>query len=257
MVGPHSYTGQDAQRTLGCLNQLWRHHRHDTPPDTGHEELARGFIARVAGLASVPAPALEVVDAAFDTLVADMNATFPDLGPERTAAILEATWDFFPRLRRLDHRHDGAVAHLHASKGLPKTSIETAEVGWRGIAGDVQRTRAHHGRPWQALCLWSTDALATLRTEGHPIAPGYAGENITVEGVPAGAMRPGCRFRVGGVEGFLTSYAIPCSKNSGWFVDGDFDRIHFERGDQSRVYALVTATGSIAIGDRFELLSDR
>lgn len=257
VVGHHTYTHQDAQRTLGGLDALWHHHRHLSAPDPSHDDLARTFLTDAARAASVPVPVLDHVETAFGALTAGHTATFSRLDPECIATILHATWEFFPRLRRLDHRHDGVVAHLHASKGLPKKAIATADIGWRGVRGDVQRARAHHGRPWQALCLWSTDALDTLRNEGHPIAPGFAGENITVSGVPADAFRPGCRFRIGALEGFLTSYSIPCSQNSGWFADGDFSRIHFERGDQSRVYAMVTATGSIAVGDRFELTGDR
>lgn len=262
-VGVHRYTAQDARKTLGCLDELWRHHRHATAANAEHDELARRFISDIAEVASVPAPALHDVDTAFAGLTAALGAAFADLDldhdldRDRIARILEATWDVFPRLRRLDHHHDGTVASLQASKGLPKKTIETADIGWRGIRGDVRRARAHHGRPWQALCLWSTDALDTLRDEGHPIGPGCAGENITVSGIPAGAFRPGARFRIGSVEGFLTSYTIPCSKISGWFSDGDSQRIHFERGDESRIYAMVSVPGSISVGDGFELISDR
>ena len=130
-------------------------------------------------------------------------------------------------------------------------------IGWRGVEGDVQSSRAHHGRPWQALCIWSTDAIDTLRAQGHPIAPGYAGENVTVDGIPAGAFRPGAQFRIGSVRGFLSSYAWPCSQNKDWFSNGDFMAMCHEKGDLSRVYAMVTATGTISVGDTFELFTDR
>jgi MOSC domain-containing protein YiiM len=107
------------------------------------------------------------------------------------------------------------------------------------------------------LCIWSTDAIDTLRAEGHPIAPGYAGENLTISGIPAASFRPGAHFRVGTVRGFLTAYAIPCSQNNDWFVKKDFKRMSHERGDESRLYAMITTTGTISAGDAFELFTDR
>lgn len=262
-MGSHSYTRQDAQRTLSSVEALWMHHRHASALEPAWIAHAQQFFDTVSSVLAQPLDESADLltsgdsDGAFGSLTAQLSRAFDDLDRDRIASLLAAIWDFFPRLRRHDHRHHGRIGHLHASKGLPKKSIERADIGWRGVEGDIQRKRAHHGRPWQALCLWSVDALDTLRAEGHPIAPGYAGENITVAGIPAAAFRPGARFRVGAVEGFLSSYSIPCSQNSGWFADGDFDRMHFERGDQSRVYAMVTAVGTISIGDAFEMISDR
>ena len=136
-------------------------------------------------------------------------------------------------------------------------SIDTAVIGWNGVQGDVQSWRVGHGRPWQALCIWSTDAIDTLRAEGHPIGPGFAGENITVSGIPSAAFRPGAHFRIGTVRGFLTSYAIPCKQNNDWFANKDFKRMSHERGDECRLYAMVTTCGTIGIGDTFELFTDR
>ena len=55
---------------------------------------------------------------------------------------------------------------------MPKQAVDSAEVGLGGHDGDRQRTRKHHGRPWQALCLWSSEVIADLAAEGHPIGPG-------------------------------------------------------------------------------------
>lgn len=256
-VGPHRYTARDAHKTVGSLAALWEHHRHESSIPEGWLAGARGFLAEAAALAGATRPPLDDLDSAFASVEASLLAAWDRLNDNQVEALIAAMWRFFPTMRRLDVHHTGRVAHLHASKGLPKKAIDVADIGWAGITGDVQSSREHHGRPWQALCIWSTDAIDTLRAEGHPIAPGFAGENITVAGIPAGAFRPGAQFRIGQVRGFLTSYSIPCSQNNDWFVNRDFRRMSHERGDQSRLYAMVTATGLAHPGDAFELFTDR
>jgi MOSC domain-containing protein YiiM len=256
-VGHYSYTAQDAQRTIANINDIWQHHVYDSHIPDGWLAGARGHIAEMASLAGVELPALESVNHAFQQITERIVARYDTLTPEHIEAIIAAMWRFFPTMRQLNVEHTGTVAHLHASKGLPKQAVNEVDISWKGVDGDVQSARAHHGRPWQALCIWSTDALDTLRAEGHPIGPGYAGENITVSGIPAGAFRPGAQFRIGEVRGFLTAYAIPCRQNNDWFLNKDFTRMSHERGSESRVYAMVTRTGHITVGDEFWLLSDR
>jgi MOSC domain-containing protein YiiM len=146
----------------------------------------------------------------------------------------------------------GRVAGLHVSPGgVPKTPVPTADVGWRGLAGDRQATRRHHGRVWQAVCLWSADVIGELQREGHPIFPGAAGENVTLAGLDWGALRPGKRLALGAdVVVEVTLPALPCAANAGWFADGDFTRIdHRRHPGSSRLYALVVRPGRIALGD--------
>lgn len=257
IVGHYRYTATDARKTLGCLDELWLHHRHQSVVPDGWLAGARGFVAEAASLAAVPLPSLEDLDGAFISLSSSVSASYDTLDDGQIEALLAAIWRFFPTMRMLHVEHAGSVAHLHASKGLPKKPVEGANVGWTGVDGDVQSSRVHHGRPWQALCLWSTDAIDRLRAEGHPIDAGFAGENITVDGIPSAAFRPGAHFRAGSVRGFLTAYAIPCSQNAAWFRERDFERMSHERGDESRVYAMVTAVGTVRVGDRFELFTDR
>jgi hypothetical protein len=63
--------------------------------------------------------------------------------------------------------------------------------------------------------------------------------------------------RIGTMRGFLTAYAIPCKQNNDWFLNKDFKRMSHERGDQCRLYAMVTTCGNIAVGNTFELFTDR
>ena len=115
--------------------------------------------------------------------------------------------------------------------------------------GDRQGTRVHHGRPWQALCLWSTEVIDALAAHGHPIASGRAGENITVSGLPWHDVRPGVRVQLGEVLCEVSAYALPCAQNAGWFLDGDFSQMHHERGPVSRLYATVLKPGAVRVGD--------
>jgi MOSC domain-containing protein YiiM len=151
--------------------------------------------------------------------------------------------------------HVGTVARVHAGPGgVPKPAVDAALVGYRGIAGDVQAERRHHGRVWQALCLYSTEAIARLRAEGHPIEPGAAGENLTLTGVDFAVLRPGTRMRIGEVLCELSVPATPCSKVGALFSDGDFMRIHHERdAAATRWYARVLEDGTLRAGAEVEV----
>jgi len=136
---------------------------------------------------------------------------------------------------------------------VPKLALDRAEVGYGGVLGDRQATRAHHGRPWQALCLWSREVIDHLRAEGHPIDAGSAGENVTVAGLDWAEVRPGARLRLGTVLCQVTAFAVPCKQNAQWFSDRDFNRIHHRNGPISRVYAVVLEPGVVCPGDTVQL----
>ncbi len=144
----------------------------------------------------------------------------------------------------------GSVHQVSASDGgVPKRAVSHAEVDLGGVVGDRQATRVHHGRPWQALCIWSSEVIASLAADGHAIGAGSAGENVTLAGLDWADMQPGARLQIGSVLCQLTAYAVPCKQNARWFSDGDFTRIHHSRGPISRVYAVVLEPGQIAVGD--------
>ena len=222
-IGPYTFTETDAQRTVGNLDAVWA-------------LLAEGRDAHV------------------------LAPLYPTLTGE-LATDLELVWSAWaaagPALRaagQLPPRAEGKVTQLNVSAGgLPKTPVPSVEVGWRGVEGDRQATRVHHGRPWQALCLWSHEVIDTLHAQGHPIAPGLAGENITVAHVAWADVRPGVRLQVGDVLCEVSAYALPCFQNRAWFKEGDFDTMHHERGPVSRVYATVLQPGGITVGDTVTL----
>lgn len=144
----------------------------------------------------------------------------------------------------------GTVSGLFVSDGgVPKSSVPSVEVDHGGVVGDRQANRVHHGRPWQALCLWSTEVVDAFVADGHPLAPGLAGENISLTGIAWDRIRPGVQLRIGDVLAEITSYAIPCKQNKAWFADGAFDAMHHRHGPVSRMYATVLDTGRISVGD--------
>lgn len=159
---------------------------------------------------------------------------------------------------RLRHRlgagtpsHGGSVAQISTSGGgVPKRAVDRAHVTAAGVEGDRQDNRTHHGRPWQAVCLWSAEVIAQLQAEGHPIGWGSAGENLTLAGLDWASLRPGTRLLAGTALLELTAHAIPCRKNARWFSDGRFRRMaHEVAPGRSRLYARVVVGGVVAVGD--------
>jgi len=145
----------------------------------------------------------------------------------------------------------GVVAQINAGGGgVPKLAKSAAVVGPAGVEGDRQATRRHHGRPWQALCLYSADVIDALAAEGHPITPGAVGENLTLSGVDWSELRAGLIVTLGEVRLRLSAPAAPCTKTSGSFVDRDHMRMAHERHPGwSRWYASVLQSGTIMPGD--------
>jgi MOSC domain-containing protein YiiM len=147
----------------------------------------------------------------------------------------------------------GAVHQISVSRGgVPKVAIATGFVDRSGLIDDGH-IEAFHGGPDKALCLYSLEVIEGLAAEGHSIAPGSAGENVTVRGVDWTSVVPGSRWLIGKeVEIEVTHFTAPCKKNSRWFSDGDFSRISQQLyPGRSRVYARILMEGVISRGDQF------
>ena len=142
--------------------------------------------------------------------------------------------------------------------GVPKTPVQTANVGPLGLKGDKQGDTEHHGGPERALCLYSLEVMKGLNAEGHPIAPGTTGENVLISGLEWSEVRPGCRYRLGDqVEIEIASYATPCYKIRASFLDDNFNRIHHKKHlTESRLYVRVLQGGIIAVGDAVHDLTE-
>jgi MOSC domain-containing protein YiiM len=151
----------------------------------------------------------------------------------------------------------GRVYQINVSNGgVPKWPVPSAWVTCLGIEGDRHRSPSHGG-PERALCLFSLEVIRLLQAEGHPIMPGAAGENLTLEGLDFAALHPGDRLRIGdAVLIELTRHTTPCVNIAGCFKDGDFTRIlQTKFPGHSRMYARVLQEGEIVTGDPVYLVS--
>jgi MOSC domain-containing protein YiiM len=197
-----------------------------------------------------------VLEGADDDFVADV-AAMPTLAAGTPVVSAHAVMHRLHEVaagRRTAHEFEpmvGRVESLQASGGgVPKMSIPFAEIGAAGVIGDVQGNRRNHGRPWQAVCLYSTDLIDALRSEGHPITAGGTGENITISGVDWSRMRGGLTIAIGDVELRTSGPAAPCHKIGDCFSERHWNRIdHVERPGWARWYASVLTGGTVAPGD--------
>ncbi|MDX1663984.1 MAG: MOSC domain-containing protein [Candidatus Promineifilaceae bacterium] len=158
----------------------------------------------------------------------------------------------------MDRELHGHIFQLNRSDGgVPKLAVAAAPVSPEGLAGDRQRDLRHHGGPERALCLFPLEHILELQREGHPIYPGAIGENVTIVGIAWEEVTPGRRLRLGdSVEILVTSYTTPCSNIAPAFSDGYFNRVHQKKyPGRARVYARVTASGTLSIGDPVVLLA--
>lgn len=154
----------------------------------------------------------------------------------------------------------GSVHQVSTSGGgVPKLSVQRAWVDVLGLQGDSHNDAEHHGGPERAVCLYSLERIEALRAEGHTVAPGGMGENLTVSGLDWSSVVPGVRLQVG-PELLLevTGYTTPCYKIEGNFSDRRFSRVSQKvHPGESRVYARVLVPGPVAQGDSVRLLEAR
>jgi MOSC domain-containing protein YiiM len=256
-----------ATKVLGVL--LHRAGRGGTPPE-----------AKVADLVQPPprttsvAESLEAMDTEMGRLVRAAQALGEDGAPawgspvDFAGTTRDAGWVMRHAVHETTHHlqdagrgmhllgagaptQQGSVMRVSSSDGgVPKAAVDVAEVGRRGLVGDRQADRRNHGRPLQALCLWSLEVIQALNAEGHPVQPGDAGENITVTGIDWPTLRTGVQFLVGDMLAEVSAFATPCSKNAAWFEDRYFNRMdHGRHPGWSRVYAWVREPGTVRLGD--------
>lgn len=198
-----------------------------------------------------------VLDGADDALwrEARTDAFRPDGDPVEAVHALMHRLDELAALRRAREPFEpmtGRVDSLQASGGgAPKASIPVAVIGPGGVEGDVQGNRTHHGRPWQAICLYSAERIADLAAEGHPITPGGVGENVTISGIDWSRLRGGLTITIGDAVLQTASPAAPCRNIGDNFADRNWNRIdHDEHPGWARWYASVRHGGAVRPGDR-------
>lgn len=234
------YTAEDLRGTLRALAVRWRWLLEAL--DDAERAAVEPFLRATADAVGARSTELDAIAGAATSLPAEARRD----AVEATEALLTGAGRATP----VPAQH-GTVAGLFTSDGgVPKLPIDVAVVGRRGVEGDRQAERKHHGRVTQALCLWSADLLDGYAAEGHPIVPGSVGENVLVRGVDWSRLRPGVRVHAGTVVAELSGWAYPCVKNARWFADRDFRRIDPDRRPgTARAYASVLEGGEIRVGD--------
>jgi MOSC domain-containing protein YiiM len=146
--------------------------------------------------------------------------------------------------------------HVHqinvSDGGVPKHPVAAARVTADGLIGDRQRNRKVHGGRDRAVCLFSLEVIQALRSEGHSIAPGSTGENLTLAGIDWAHVKPGDVLHIGKeLRLEVVSYTAPCRLNAQWFTAGEYQRISQRiHPGWSRVYARVLREGLVGLGDR-------
>ena len=148
----------------------------------------------------------------------------------------------------------GIIVSLNISAGgVPKLPVARAELLINGFEGDGHDDSDYHGGPERAVCIYATEIIEALRTEGHPIVPGSAGENLTVTGLDWDTIVPGVRLRVGTATIEISKFTSPCRTIRHSFVSECFGRISQKMNPGwSRVYGRVLVTGVVRVGDRVD-----
>lgn len=152
---------------------------------------------------------------------------------------------------------NGRVLSVNVSPGgLPKLPVERSWVGELGLEGDKHHDDTAHGGPFRAVCLFGIEAIERLQAEGHPVAAGSVGENLTTSGVDWSLLPGGTRVRVGErllLE--LVEAAMPCETQRHNFIRGEFKRMSIVLfPNDSRMYARVAVEGEVRPGDPIEVM---
>ncbi len=146
----------------------------------------------------------------------------------------------------------GRLLQVNVSAGgVPKRPVDAARVTTLGVEGDRHADVTGHGGPNRAVSLLGIEAIRRVASEGHPIAPGTTGENLTIEGCDVSTLPIGTRLAIGDelvLE--LSAATTPCSTIRHSFTDERFGRLGIAThpGD-SRMYARVVNEGTVRPGD--------
>jgi MOSC domain-containing protein YiiM len=145
------------------------------------------------------------------------------------------------------------ISGLFVSQGgVPKTAIPAGIIGPTGLLTDKVKHIKIHGGPERALCLFSADRLHALQAEGHPIQPGWVGENILIANLNWSTLDIGHVLHLGSsVQVQVTDHTEPCNQIASAFINCDFRRIkHALHPGWSRLYVRVLAEGTVKVGDQ-------
>ena len=135
--------------------------------------------------------------------------------------------------------------------GVPKLPVPGARVRVNGVEGDRQHSPTVHGGPHRAVSILGIEAIRRVAAEGHPIAPGTTGENLTVAGFDVSTLPIGTRLAIGDEAVLeLSAPTNPCRTIRRSFADLRFGRLGIvAHPADSRMYARVLREGMVRPGD--------
>ncbi|MBM7849387.1 MOSC domain-containing protein [Arthrobacter roseus] len=119
-----------------------------------------------------------------------------------------------------------------------------------GLHGDIQADREHHGGVDKAVYAYASEESSVWEVElGHPITPGFFGENLHLSGIDVSGAIIGERWLVGSeVELEVTMPRIPCSSFQHRVERTRWIRQFADRGLPG-AYLRVLTMGTIKAGD--------
>jgi MOSC domain-containing protein YiiM len=144
------------------------------------------------------------------------------------------------------------ISGLFVSQGgVPKTAVSAGIIGPTGLLNDKVKHTKIHGGLNRALCLFSADQLHALQAEGHPLQPGWVGENVLIANLNWSLLDIGHVLHLGSsVQVQVTDHTEPCNQIAAAFTNRDFRRIkHTLHPGWSRLYVRVLAEGALSVGD--------
>jgi len=148
------------------------------------------------------------------------------------------------------------IYQINISKGtIPKQPVKEAYIRLEGILGDKHEPGVSGG-PDKAICLFSLQEINKIKEEGHPIAPGSTGENLTISFEDYTLLVPGVTLKIGSeVTLKIVSFLEPGKSINASFADGKSSRISQKLfPGSSRLYAKVLNVGKVKVGDTVEII---
>ena len=145
----------------------------------------------------------------------------------------------------------GTVVAISTSteKGVPKTNVQEADLQeGHGVVGD-----AHAGGGHRQVSLLAFESVVQVRRQGADVSPGDFAENLTVAGLDLSDLRVGSILRIGdSAELEVTQRGKQCHGRCAIFA---------RLGDcvmpRDGVFARVTRSGHIVVGDVIEVIDDQ
>jgi MOSC domain-containing protein YiiM len=138
---------------------------------------------------------------------------------------------------------------VSAKKGTPKVNVPKAELkeGF-GVVGD-----AHAGAGHRQVSLLAFESIVAVRRQGVDVSPGDFAENFTVEGLDLSVLVVGRTLRIGErAELELTQRGKQCHGRC-----AIFERLGDCVMPRDGVFARVTRSGHVVVGDTIEVVDDQ